>query len=145
MSEIIKLKDSNGIVKTLIEVAPRSKFKKKSKRKLKRFFVTSKQKDEIPNIEPATQVIETIHVYRKPNENQPIEKFLPILLDEKHVDVVGFPESLRPIHYLNEIALIKAFNTKISHPEIPNTEPATRIIETIHVYRSPNEIKKRRG
>ena len=39
MSEIIKLKDSNGIVKTQIEVAPRSIFKKKSKRKLKRFFV----------------------------------------------------------------------------------------------------------
>ena len=35
MSEIITLKDSNGILKTLVEVDPPSKLNRKTKRKIK--------------------------------------------------------------------------------------------------------------
>jgi len=72
MSENITLKNSNGTVKTLLEVAPPSKLKRKSKKKIKRVYVTSPQKEKNPN-NKTTQIIETIHVYRESNKNQRIE------------------------------------------------------------------------
>jgi hypothetical protein len=141
MSENITLKNSNGTVKTLLEVAPPSKLKRKSKKKIKRVYVTSPQKEKNPN-NKTTQIIETIHVYRESNKNQRIEnlklsktvyskkpetenvKPILILPDEKTIESIVLPDSLKPNeHYENyltatEIESKKIFDLKMSPPEI---------------------------